>query len=287
MKILYHNDADGICAAAIVYWFYFNNREGFCFSRDDAMALDYHCDKGFDFNVDLIDAGESVYLLDFSFNPDVFKRLLLKTEDVIWIDHHQSAIDQVKNNSDIDLNLGAVDGILLSGKAACELTWNYFYKDSLPRAVATIADYDLGKFNTENEAFNAGVMLHYSDPQNSDWEQLLQDSRFVFDAIVKTGSNVIEVQKRSYVDILQNWSFSVEFEGLDCLACNTHILKSQLFDSINGEFDVFMPFNFNGKQYRVELRTRRDDLDLCAIAMKYGGGGHRKAAGFMVDRLPF
>lgn len=35
---------------------------------------------------------------------------------------------------------------------------------------------------------------------------------------------------------------------------------------------------------RVGMRTNRDDMDLSLIAQKNGGGGHRKAAGFSIDR---
>jgi phosphoesterase RecJ-like protein len=31
------------------------------------------------------------------------------------------------------------------------------------------------------------------------------------------------------------------------------------------------------------LRTLRDDVDVAAMAQKFGGGGHRKAAGFSID----
>ena len=35
---------------------------------------------------------------------------------------------------------------------------------------------------------------------------------------------------------------------------------------------------------KASLRTRRDDIDVKALAEKYGGGGHIKAAGFMVPK---
>ncbi len=34
------------------------------------------------------------------------------------------------------------------------------------------------------------------------------------------------------------------------------------------------------------MRTDRDDLDLSALARKFGGGGHKKAAGFQIRDLP-
>jgi len=38
----------------------------------------------------------------------------------------------------------------------------------------------------------------------------------------------------------------------------------------------------NGR-LKASWRTKRDDLDLSAFCSQFGGGGHRKAAGFTVD----
>jgi nanoRNase/pAp phosphatase (c-di-AMP/oligoRNAs hydrolase) len=37
----------------------------------------------------------------------------------------------------------------------------------------------------------------------------------------------------------------------------------------------------------VSLYSTRDDIDCGAIAKTYGGGGHKGAAGFQCDTLPF
>ena len=39
----------------------------------------------------------------------------------------------------------------------------------------------------------------------------------------------------------------------------------------------------NGGKVKASLRTLRDDIDVAAIAGKFGGGGHKKAAGFTVS----
>ena len=39
--------------------------------------------------------------------------------------------------------------------------------------------------------------------------------------------------------------------------------------------------------WRVSLYTIFDHIDVSEIAKKYGGGGHKNAAGFVCDNLPF
>ena len=50
-----------------------------------------------------------------------------------------------------------------------------------------------------------------------------------------------------------------------------------------------MGFNYDGKGWNFSLyhAKHRTDLDLSAIAVKYGGGGHRGACGFRSKNLPF
>ena len=43
-----------------------------------------------------------------------------------------------------------------------------------------------------------------------------------------------------------------------------------------------IPFRFDGKEWSYSLYTTKD-IDCSALAKKYGGGGHKKAAGFKAD----
>ncbi len=46
---------------------------------------------------------------------------------------------------------------------------------------------------------------------------------------------------------------------------------------------IAMLFRLSPEQARVSMRTTKDDVDLSAIATRFGGGGHKKAAGFTID----
>jgi nanoRNase/pAp phosphatase (c-di-AMP/oligoRNAs hydrolase) len=51
--------------------------------------------------------------------------------------------------------------------------------------------------------------------------------------------------------------------------------------------DALMGFYYNGNGWTFSLyhAKHRTDLDLSAIAVKYGGGGHRGACGFTTKSL--
>lgn len=87
-------------------------------------------------------------------------------------------------------------------------------------------------------------------------------------------------------------SFLVEWEGLKFLALTTARCNSLTFaskDVPETGHDALMGFSFDGTKWTVSLyhANHRKDIDLSQIAVKYGGGGHRGACGFQVEKLPF
>lgn len=77
-------------------------------------------------------------------------------------------------------------------------------------------------------------------------------------------------------------------ESSKCIALNTHDASKSTFYSISGYNDyVMMAFKLNLKGEKVSCSLRCDDtqFDASLIAKSYGGGGHKGAAGFAVNRL--
>jgi len=75
-----------------------------------------------------------------------------------------------------------------------------------------------------------------------------------------------------------------------CVCLNTPLNNSSSFDSVwNPEkHDIMVAFALmaSGK-WKVSLYSTKPDIDCGALCKTFGGGGHRGAAGFMCDRLPW
>ena len=85
-------------------------------------------------------------------------------------------------------------------------------------------------------------------------------------------------------------AFPLEWEGLSFLAANALSTNSQLFDAKfnHVEYDAVLVFGFTNGGWSIGMFTDKQDVDVGAIAKKYGGGGHVGAAGFQCpDGLPF
>lgn len=248
-----------------------------------------------------------IYILDLS--PEClaapYEKLLPSIlERIFWIDHHKSAIDK----------FGAViPGYRIDGVAACRLAWQWFIftrgvalpdkrlfverQVSEPLAVRLAGEYDIWdhRDNDSDIAFQFGL-----DAQKElQWEMLLgMDDGEYFgpsnycSSIINDGAAAMRCYGKRDADIMRSRSFLMGFEGVRFLALNTARCNSNTFsarDVPETGHDGLLAFYWNGTEWNVSMyhAAHRKDLDLSLIAVKYGGGGHRGACGFLTKQLPF
>lgn len=272
MKCFYHTDMDGHCAGAIVHNAF--NGEG------DYRTINYN--QPFPFED--IEKDETVVIVDFSLQKDGdFDKLLEITPNVIWIDHHKTAIEK-----HVHLD-GKVKGIRRDGVSGCELTWEYFFpKKPMPKVVKLLGDYDIWafKYGEDTNKLQAGIRLFRTHPDAIEWDFWLKPDYEPTEEI-KAGEIALKYRDNYYAGLIKAWSFFTTFEGHKAIACNAGSVSSQMFDSVKEDYDIMMPFVFDGKRWTVSLYTKKKEIDVSEFAKKYGGGGHRQAAGFQCDTLPF
>ena len=290
MKCFYHTDMDGKCSAAIVHYFYslhmprnMQATEANAYQRELAKTY-YAINYNIDFPFDVIEPGEEVIIVDFSLQKaGDFERLLEITRNVIWIDHHKSAIEK---HAHLD---NQIAGIRRDGIAACELTWKYFFPNrEVPRVVQLLGDYDVWKFayGSDTRHLQSGIRLLDNDPWLPSWAEWFRDGDAAVSWMIDKGIIANQYRDNYYAGLIRSWSFQSEFEGYSAVCCNAGSVSSDLFDTA-AESDLMMPFVFDGRQWTVSIYTRDPDIDCSKLAAKYGGGGHRQAAGFQCKELPF
>jgi oligoribonuclease NrnB/cAMP/cGMP phosphodiesterase (DHH superfamily) len=128
MKCFYHSaDLDGACSGAIV-----KMHSPEC----ELIGINY----GDAFPWETIQPGDEVFMVDFSlsdFNDMLRLRELCGHLNLVWIDHHKSAIE-ARDASGIGFT-----GFQVIGKAGCELTWEFMSNDPPPQAVYLLGRYDV------------------------------------------------------------------------------------------------------------------------------------------------
>jgi DHHA1 domain len=300
----YHrSDLDGKCSAAIVHRYYKKHMK--VLENVELIGLN-HGDDYEKLVFDQVRADDTVIMVDFSLQPF---SLMVRLADLCdrardgrfaWIDHHIEAINEYMKLQD----LRRIAGVRLDGIAACELTWKYFFPNApLPEAVRLLAKFDVWQWKDEPNAlaFQMGMRMMNNNPVSSIWEPLLapHDPRCEFEEtqlgqIVRDGQVIVQYQ------VVQNKihmsaSFDLDWHGMKWLAINEMFCNSQLFDSKwdPKKYHGMLAFGWRNKKWSVSLYTTRDDVDVGRLATEIGkilggtGGGHKKAAGFTCQVLPF
>ena len=276
IKVFYHDsDLDGFCSGAII-----KHKYPTC----ETIGINY----GQEFPWDTIRKADVVYMVDFSL-PMADMERLNNTCQLVWIDHHISAINAYKKSGI------KIKGMSSVGIGACALVWDYCYPYSImPEAVQLLAEYDVWDHeNPKTVPFQYGMRLEKALPGVDVWSDLLV-KRDPFttpgpvEDICENGKIVLEYENQSN-EMYMKASFDVFFEGMKFITANKLYTNSQVFDSVwdNKKYHAMLTFGWVGDCWRCSMYTDREGVDVSKIAVKHGGGGHKQAAGFTCDYLPF
>jgi len=200
---LYHNDMDGRCAAAVV-------------RRALGPDVQLHAtDYGENLPWEIIERSRRVVVVDFSLPLEDMQRIR-DHADLIWIDHHKTAIAQLSS-------LEEISGIRNIGEAACVLTWKYFFPDlPVPQAVQYIGDRDIWRFAYEQtKPFSEGLFQEYTHPANDQiWGPLMEDNQDLIRKLTERGKILLEARLRRLELMIRHHAFEITFEGHRALAIN-------------------------------------------------------------------
>ena len=271
MKCFFHDsDLDGYCSAAIV-----KHRHPEC----ELIGINY----GREFPWDNLTIGETVFMVDFSL-PGAQMVALAERTNLVWIDHHSSAIAAFKK-AEIEFA-----GLQRIGVGACALVWEYLFPDKpLPYFIKLLSDWDVWRHTDRNcKPFQYGMRLWSHDPNDQVWGQLFADtSKEILMHILDQGRSIVKYEEQSNAMRVEAAAFETDLEGLKCIACNQMMTNSTLFDSVwdDSKYAAMISFGWRAGRWSVSLYSTKADVS--KIAVKFGGGGHKHACGFVCDQLPF
>ncbi|MDD3039609.1 DHH family phosphoesterase [Bacteroides sp.] len=274
--IYHHNDLDGICSAVVMQNYL--ESKGFFVA---AIPVQY----GDRWDAELVSRVDFVAVVDFTF-PDM--NALSAASQLIWIDHHETA---QKLNPEL-WNDPKIAGIRSIDLAACELTWHWCTIGMrTPNIVKWIGDRDIWKFafNPYTTLVCATAFLKLTSADSEDWPLLMDpiDSAKIEDEYISQGKILQEAQKKRIIDAVQHGR-RVRLEGFNTLAVNATNDTSELGQFIYTELDYELALIYNideNLKTRCSLRSNRPDVNCATIAQKFGGGGHKGAAGFIIDNI--
>lgn len=300
MKCFYHLDNDGKCAG---YWVRkICEQNHFPFTRNDFIKMNYNIK----FPLNIIQDDEKVFIVDFSINPEEMMELLKITKDIVWIDHHASAI--VKYNKYSEMNIRGIRDTRYSGAA---LTWYYYAKmcgiipnieteehdlvkdieNKCPYVTKLVDDHDCWKHKmSDSMPLKEGIEIElHNEPWDDIWDRLNSLELKYYGEIVKNGKVALKYRDSLSKYALEMTGKEYKFEGLNCLTMNIPFKGSPWFGEEIEKYDAVIPYYFNAETstWEYSIYTAKDNVNVSKIAEKYNGGGHPKAAGFFTKECLF
>jgi oligoribonuclease NrnB/cAMP/cGMP phosphodiesterase (DHH superfamily) len=222
--------------------------------------------------------GKRVVILDFSFKEAVLKQMIQDADQLLIIDHHDSAVQELK---DIPEKY-KVFNMFYSGAT---MAWAFFHRGILaPQFLLYIEDRDLWKWQLkQSKEVCAGLDTL---PQTFEqWDQL--NSADAIRNLKVKGEAVIQY-RNNLVESIAGKSSQREFGGFLCRAVNTcgGSIVSYIGDALLTQYNVPVALmwylDYPSKQFKVSLRSQ-PEIDCSALAKRYGGGGHKQSSAFTVS----
>jgi len=281
--IFYHVDLDGHASGAILQRHLERN-------NPEMISIDYNDP----FPWEKINKDTNVWMADFSLDPwEDMVRLRQQAGRLTWIDHHKTSIDSYKQHLKSRGKL--IRGIRVDGEAACSLCWKFTHEGTdPPKSIYLAAVYDVWIWQGVEGAieFQHGSRIFETDPGTEEgrlfWDEIFNSPRKKTEEVIQMGKALIPYRERSNRKFMKSSAFETEIDGLKVIAVNRKG-NSQQFNSVwNPEkHTAMLTFAWQKGSWFVSLYTDRKDIDVSVIAKRYGGGGHRCAAGFQIKELPF
>lgn len=226
--------------------------------------------------------GKLVYISDFSFPTDEFKKILEVSENAVIVDHHESPFYTLVSdmeNTHFDMT-----------KSGAMLTWEFFFgKESIPPyAITLLEDRDLWKYfeGTRSKAFKlllkkegySALSEYMSFDEEVSYTKLIDDLEPYIREIESLENSYIERAKKA-----MKYNFNgTEIYGLNLTSSVSDVLNhvSRLFNTPSFAWWIDEKDNF-----QISLRNYKDDINVGNLAKVFGGGGHLQASGSRIQPI--
>lgn len=214
--------------------------------------------------------GKRVAILDFSYDNRTIKNMINDAEALIVIDHHKSAMIELHDVGNVVFDMTHSGAIL---------SWKFFHPGKEPPQLTKyIEDRDLWKWELPySKEFSAAFDMVPFDFE--EYDTFLDDS--AIDDTKEKGAYILAYSKTVISKIVKNAS-KRKLQGKEVLVVNSPHWMSEIGNSLGPKCDIafIWYWDHEKQQCRISLRAHHDNEDVSEVAKKFGGGGHRKAAGF-------
>jgi len=223
--------------------------------------------------------GRIICILDFSYTREVIERLQRAALCLIVIDHHKTAAER----------LSGIPGFVIEmDRSGAALAWREMIGGPMPELFRYIEDRDLWRWHLpHSREISVALVAREAHRDFRIMKAIYENWQEEHSRLVVEGTALIRLVNQQVARMTAS-AEPVILDGVSALATNATAFHSEVGDELAARAPIGITWGWNGKRqgYVVSLRST-GAVDVSQIAVKYGGGGHRNAASFVCDRLPW
>lgn len=252
------------------------------------------------------DLTHELYVVDFSLKRQFLdliegnhKHLIITT-----LDHHKTAFEiyasgiEITPVSKYSATIGRITIILDNAESGASLCWKYFNGGlrgglvvrQLPALVRYVKDYDLWQYKYGDEARYINKFLKEQEMTLANWDDIshAMEATGRLGEILEEGK-ALQRKHNQAVDLVVAGAKRVVIQGYTGLVVECpHELTSDVGHALAeeiGTFGLMYQIDFEANIIKWSLRSVKN-FDVSTMAKKFGGGGHKNAAGFETALFP-
>lgn len=254
--------------------------------------------------------GKHVLIVDFSFSRVLLENMVTNggAASVVILDHHKTAQAELEPFQFVESSPGAIGPTDVPGmlrdlgelgrppiialfdmeRSGAGMAWDFCNADAAlrvvrPLLVNLVEDRDLWRFAYGEASKPLHLALTSGPTTFARWDEA--DGNI--NSFIDSGKAIAAYRDHLVDEIVERAEYMVIDKhrgvGVDCPYGLASEVGHRLLDNWpQAEFAAAVVRGVHSTSY--SLRSRDDRADVSAIAKKFGGGGHRNAAGFKVPR---
>lgn len=267
---IYHgNCADGFGAAWVIRrWL-------------GQQSVDFHPGVYQDPPPDVTD--REVILVDFSYKRPVLLKMAETAKSITVIDHHKTAQKDLEGIEDEarERGLAPVMVDFDMGHSGAMLAWRHCFADDLPPPLLYhIEDRDLWRFELPQTREIQAALFSYPYDFHI-WDRLMYADTA---ELAADGAAILRAHDKNVAELVRRNQRKLNIGGYVVPCLNAPYFFTSDAGHMMAQNAPFACCYWDTPEGTVySLRSHDDGVDVSEVAAKYGGGGHRNAAGF---RLP-
>lgn len=276
ITVIYHGNCPDGFASALAAQMFFELQDNYKSFKDNII---FH--KGIHGMAPPDCQDREVYIVDFSYRREEIKTLCLQAIKVTIIDHHVSALNDLKyleqefDNLHMNFDMNQCGSVL---------TWKFFHQTAVPKLFQHIQDNDLWHFRLKNTHTIILAIMSYPMKLKL-WKSWLDDDS-ILDVLHKEGL-ILERQANRQIKRYKKAARIGKVAGYQVPIVNApNSIGSELLHQLSEGYPFAVAYEDKSERRVWQLRSGGDKaIDVSQIAQQFGGGGHKNASGFSTDRF--